>query len=424
MIRSILALLLLAGSGVAVQAAETELRFYYPVAVGGPITKIIDDYAEAFAAEHPGTRIKPVYSGDYVQTIAKALTAVKGGDPPEMAILLAADIMTLTDEDVVVALDDLVTTADERAWLAGFYPAFMENARLNGKTFAVPFQRSTPILYWNKDLFRAAGLDPEKGPASWEEMLSFAKELTRKDAAGTVVQWGIQIPSDGNTSWLFTGLATTNAVRLNDPTGSHTNFDDPKAVEALQFWYDLSKKYGVQPSGLVSWGTTPRDFLEGKCAMMWTTTGNLTNIRKNAGFPFGVAMLPQNLNYGAPTGGGNFYIFNGTTPEKQRAALQFIKWMTEPARAAEWSIKTGYVATSPAAYATDAMRTYTKDFPQAVVARDQLEFAVPEITVHDGQHVMKVINDALQATMTGSKPAGAALKDAQAEAERILRSYR
>src|SRR3954452_2301983 len=89
-------------------AAETELRFYYPIAVSGPITKLIDGYAAEFEKQNPGVKVKPVYAGDYVQTIGKALTAMKGGDTPEMAILLAADIITLTDENAVAPIEDFV----------------------------------------------------------------------------------------------------------------------------------------------------------------------------------------------------------------------------------------------------------------------------------------------------------------------------
>lgn len=405
-------------------AQDMELRFYFPIAVSGPITKIIDGYAAEFEKLNPGVKIKPIYAGDYVQTIGKALTAMKGGDTPEMAILLAADIITLTDENAVLAIDDLAKTADDKAWLAGFYPGFMENAQLGGKTYAIPFQRSTPVLYWNKDLFKEAGLDPDKGPVNWQEMVDFAKKLTKKDAAGNVTQWGIQIPTDGNTSWLFTGLTTSNGARLFTPDGKKTNFADPKVVEALQYLIDLSKAHGVQPPGLTSWGTTPKDFLEKKLAMMWTTTGNLTNIKNNASFPFGVAMLPAKVSYGAPTGGGNFYIFKNIPPAKQEAAFKFVRFMTTPERAAEWSIATGYVATSQAAYDTPAMKAYLAGFPQAGVARDQLKFAVPEITVHEAQRVMKVFNDNLQAAITGGKTAKVAMDDAQREAERILRDYK
>jgi sn-glycerol 3-phosphate transport system substrate-binding protein len=184
----------------AASAADVEVRMYFPVAVGGPVTKIIDDYAAGFEKENPGIKIKPIYAGDYQQTVAKVLTAIKGGDIPETAILLAADLFLLTDEDVVAPMDDFVKSADDKAWMNTFYPAFMENAKLKGKTYAIPFQRSTPVLYWNKDAFKAAGLNPEKGPATWAEMRDMAKKLTKKDATGATTQWGIQIPSDGNTA--------------------------------------------------------------------------------------------------------------------------------------------------------------------------------------------------------------------------------
>jgi sn-glycerol 3-phosphate transport system substrate-binding protein len=415
-------LALAATRALPARAADTEIRFYYPIAVGGPITKIIDSYAADFEHENPGVKIKPIYAGDYVQTIGKALIAIKGGDIPECAILLAADIITLTDENAVTPLDELVKTAEDKAWLEGFYPAFMENARLKGKTYAVPFQRSTPVLYWNKDAFKEAGLDPEKGPASWDEMRDFAKKLTKKDG-GNVARWGVEIPSDGNTSWLFSGLTAANGVRLMNPDGTKVVFDDPRVIEALQFLLDLSAKDAVQPAGLTSWGTAPRDFLEGKLAMIWQTTGNLTNIKQNAKFPFGVAMLPKRKQYGAPTGGGNFYIFKGVSPEKQEMTLKFVKFMTQPERAANWSLATGYVATSPAAYATETMKKYIDAFPQAAVARDQLQYAGPEITVHEGQRVMKVFNDNLQAALTGGKTPEVAMKDAQREADRILKDY-
>lgn len=80
---------------------------------------------------------------------------------------------------------------------------------------------------------------------------------------------------------------------------------------------------------------------------MWTTTGNLTNVRTNAKFPFGVGMLPANTRLGSPTGGGNFYIFKNSTPEERKAAVKFVQWMTTAERAAQWGIDTGYVAVRP-----------------------------------------------------------------------------
>jgi sn-glycerol 3-phosphate transport system substrate-binding protein len=396
--------------------ADTEITLYYPVAVGGPITKIIDGYAADFEKENAGIKVKPVYTGTYQESIVKALTAHKSGQPPTTAILLSTDMFTLIDEDAIAPIEDFDTKV--------FYPAFMANSQTGGKTWGIPFQRSTIVLYWNKELFKEAGLDPNKAPENWNEMLAFAQKLTKKDASGNVTQWGVQIPSSGFPYWLFQGLTTPNGVELMNAAGTETYFDKPQVVEALQYWVDLGRKHKVMPTGVVEWGTTPKDFFEKKVAMIWTTTGNLTNVKNNAKFDFGVAMLPAKVRRGSPTGGGNFYIFKKATKEQQAAAVKFAKFMTQPERAAQWGIETGYVAVRPDAWQTPKMQEYVKGFPVAAVARDQLQYSVAELSTHDNQRVTKALNDGIQAALTGAKEPAQAMKDAQAEASRILRAYK
>src|SRR6186713_2648172 len=320
----------------ALAQAPVEVPFFFPVAVGGPITKIIDGYAADFEKDNAGIKLHPIYSGSYQDTIAKALTAVKSGEPPVTSILLSTDMFTLIDEDAIVPFDDLIKTDADRAWLRSFYPAFMENSQTGGKTWGVPFQRSTIVLYWNKELFKEAGLDPNRPPENWKEMLEYAQKLTKRDASGNVTQWGVQIPSSGFPYWLFQGLTTPNGVELMNAAGTETYFDKPEVIEALQYWVDLGRKHKVMPTGVIEWGTTPKDFFERKVAMIWTTTGNLTNVKNNAKFDFGVAMLPEKKRRGSPTGGGNFPAFKHATHEQPAAARKFAQWMTAPARAAQW----------------------------------------------------------------------------------------
>jgi len=417
-----LGLAMLAGAAVAQQA--TEITFYYPIAVGGPITKIVDGYAEQFSKEHPSIRVKPVYTGTYQESVVKALTAHKSGEPPTTAILLSTDMFTLIDEDAIVPWDELARASDDAAWMKSFFPAFMKNSQTGGKTWGIPFQRSTIVLYWNKEIFKEVGLDPNKAPATWAEQMEFAKKLVKRDSAGNVVRWGVQVPSSGFPYWLFQGFTTQNDGLLMNEAGTQTYFDDPKVVEALSYWVDLSAKHKVMAPGVLEWGTTPKDFFEKKTAMMWTTTGNLTNVRNNAKFDFGVAMLPAGRHRGSPTGGGNFYVFKKASATQQQAAVTFAKWMTSPERAAQWGIDTGYVAVRPDAWQTAAMKKYVADFPAAAVARDQLQYAVAELSTHENQRVTKALNDGLQAALTGAKSPAQAMKDAQAEAERILRPYR
>ncbi len=137
------------------------------VAVGGPITKLIDTYAADFEKENPNIKVRPIYAGSYQETIVKALTATRSGTPPVTSVLLSTDMFTLIDEDAIVPFDDFIRTDADREWLKGFL------SRLHGKQpdrrqdLGIPFQRSTWCSTGTREMFREAGLDPEKPPQNW-----------------------------------------------------------------------------------------------------------------------------------------------------------------------------------------------------------------------------------------------------------------
>ncbi|MDH3411671.1 MAG: ABC transporter substrate-binding protein [Gammaproteobacteria bacterium] len=416
--------LLLAFSFGGAALAATELTMYYPVAVGGPLTKVVDSLVADFHKEHPDIKVNAIYAGNYNDARIKALAALKSGAPAQLSVMFSIDIYELMEQDAIVAFDDIVTTEEEKAWLKSFYPTLMENGVTQGKVWGIPFQRSTIVMYYNKDAFRDAGLDPEKPPQNWSELASMGKQLVKKDAGGNVERWGVMIPSTGYPYWMFGALTMQNGQVLMNDSGNQTYFDSPAVVEALGFWRDLGTKYEVMPSGTIEWGTLRQNFLEGKTAIMWHSTGNLTAVKSNAKFDFGVDMLPASKRRGTPTGGGNFYIFKQTTPEERKAALTFIRWMTDAERAAEWSIATGYIGTRPAAYQTPKLVNYVTQFPPAAVARDQLAYATAELSTYQTGRVRKLLDDAIQSVLTGAKSPEEALGDAQQQADRLLKRYR
>ena len=411
-------------AAVATAQAAVELSMYYPVAVGGPLTKIVDDMVADFEKEHPDIKVKAIYAGNYNDARIKALAALKSGKPAQLSVMFSIDIYELIEQDAIVAFDDIVETGEEKAWLKSFYPALMGNGITQGKTWGIPFQRSTIVMYYNKDAFREAGLDPEAPPANWSKFVESGKKLVKKDASGRVERWGAMIPSTGYPYWMFGALTMQNGQVLMSGDGKQTYFDDPAVVGALQFWVDLGRKHQVMPAGTIEWGTLRQQFLEGKTAIMWHSTGNLTVVKKKAKFDFGVAMLPASKRRGTPTGGGNFYIFKQTTPEERKAALTLIKWMTQPERTAEWSIRTGYLGTRPDAYETAKLKSYVAGFPPAAVARDQLKFATPELSTYQTGRVRKLLDDAIQAALIEAKTPKAALGSAQSQADRLLKRYR
>jgi sn-glycerol 3-phosphate transport system substrate-binding protein len=314
--------------------------------------------------------------------------------------------------------------ADAAAWLAGFYPAFMANSRADGKTWGVPFQRSVMVAYYNKDAFRQVGLDPDLFPTTWQGQGEAAAKLTKRDASGHVDRWGIKMAADlGNAQWTMTALANQNDQLLMDSAGTHVMLETPKAIEALAYWHSLSIKFKATPEGVTEWGTLPTDFLNGNTGIIWSTTGNLTNLRSKATFPFGVAALPGRASPHTVTGGGNLYFFKNANPDERLAALRFARWLSDPQRAADWSIHTGYIAPRPDAYQTAAMKKYVAEVPAAGLVPGFLDTAAGELSTYENRRVYKALTDNVQACLIGGKTPAQAMHDAQTEADRILRPF-
>ena len=219
------------------------LRFFYPVGVAGPLARVIGEMAEEYNRITPGVRVEAIYSGGYADTIARALTAAKAKNPPELAVLTAADVWTARDADIIEPLDGFIQSAGGSEYLRRFYPAFLRDGEIKGRQYAIPFQKSTPIFYYNKAAFREAGLDPERPPQNWTELLEMAKKLTIV-RGGEVVRWGLQIPID---QWLFSAYVMQNGGRINSEDGTRTFLNSPEAVAALQFMVDMALKDRVMP---------------------------------------------------------------------------------------------------------------------------------------------------------------------------------
>ena len=410
-------------------SGKIELSFYFPVNVGGPITVLIDKICADFTLENPNIVVKPVYTGNYDDTVNKIQAAIQAKNPPDLFINLATQRFSMAASKAAMPLDGLIAAdgAAGKAYIDDFLSGFMEDSWVDGKIYSIPFQRSTMIIYYNKDAFAEVGLDPEKAPKTWSELADYSQKLVKKDAAGNITRYGVGIAlNSGSAQWGFTGFCLQNSTdgrNLMSDDGKKVFFDTPENVEALQFWLDLQNKYQVMQKGIVQWTDLPGQFLNGQVAIIYHTTGNLTNINNNAKFKFGTAFLPGSKRVAAPTGGGNFYISEGLPKARQDAAWKFIKFATTPERAAQWSLDTGYVATRKSAVDSQIMKDYYAKLPQAKVAFDQIPLAKPELTTYNSAQIWRIFNDAVQSAVTGEKTAAQALKSAQADAEEVLRRF-
>ncbi len=420
----LLCLVMITALAVPALAADdvVELTMFFPVNVGGDVAKLVDKMAEDFNAENPDVHVTAVYTGNYDDTVTAIQTAIQGGNAPDLFVSLATQRFTMASTGMAMYLDDLIAEdPDGQAFVDDFIDGFMLDSYVDGHIISIPFQRSTMVMFYNKDAFAEVGLDPEAPPTTWDEMVDYAQKLTNDDRYGV----GIALNS-GSAQWAFTGFSLencTNGCGLMNANGKEVYFDTPENVEALQLWLDLQNKYKCMAEGIVQWTDLPTQFLNGQVAMIYHTTGNLANIRKNADFDFGVCYMPGNKQYGAPTGGGNFYITAGIDEAHQKAAWRFIRFCCDTDRASQWSIDTGYVATRESCLESDVIKNYYAEVPQARVAFDQIQFAQPELTTYNAAECWRILNDNIQAAVTGEMTAAEALANAQEEADYMLEDY-
>jgi len=415
----LLAVLSLTGSGDApAQAKLIRLTFYYPVGVAGPLAKVIGDMTDQFNKSHPGMEVVPVYSGDYDPTLQKVQTAVMAGNPPDVLIVEISELHTLLAMNAILPLDDYVKKAEGGKYWDDFFPAFRENSVVRGKIWWIPFQRSTPVLYWNKEAFRKAGLDPEKPPKTWDELKDYAKKLMIREG-NEVRQWGVTI-SGGWHDWLFEAFVRQNGGWLINPDGNQANFNSKEAVEALEFWVDLLNREKVGPPHS-TWASTPPDFVAGRTAMLYHSTGILTFLKNSAKFDFGVAFMPGKKSYGAEVGGGNMAIARKIPKERQDAAWKFIEWMTSAENAAKWSIASGYVATRVSSYDLPEMKAHVEKNPQYLVARDQLKYASAKMMAPNYQKIREILKKQLDDAVDAKVSSKDALETVQKQVLSVIK---
>lgn len=190
----------------------------------------------------------------------------------------------------------------------------------------------------------------------------------------------------------------------------------------MQFWADLANKHKVMPRHRTFPISVP-DFAAGNTAMLIHSTGNLRFVRDSAKFEWGTAFLPKHKRQAVAIGGAGIYIFKKAPREKQEAAWRFIKFATSREIQARWNIGSGYIATRKAAFDLPVMKEYTAKLPQALVARDQLPYALPEMSTHENWKMRHVFVTTFQEILDEKYSAEEGMKRAQAEIEKILGPY-
>ena len=407
------------------EGEKTVIQFFFPVQLGGAAANMIDQLVAEFEEANPDIDVDQVFCGNYSDTLTKLTLGLESGEAPQL-VILDQRLLSLIAMDAVVCLEDYIAADGGDELMNDFYPGYLASGIYDGKQYALPFQRSVIAMFYNKDHFTEAGLDPEKPPMTWDEYLEIGPKLTKKNEDGSVAHWGVGIATSGwiQQSMCISASETNQKVFSED--GKHVYFDTDAVRKAIQFCLDL-KACGASEEGVLSDSTMPASFIEGALTMCAISSGNLTNINNSVDFNYGVCMMPAcATEYGASIGGGgDMYMIkcDKTTQEQYDATWKFMRFMSEPDTQARWSVATGYIASRISAKESETMKNYFETVPQAAVMYDILEHAFQQMSVYESSQIGTLFNNMFESVITGESDIESAVAYAQSEAEYTLEDY-
>lgn len=312
----------------SVSAQNLTFWHYWDGANGQVLQGLIDRYE----ADNPGVTIESVFvpGGELVTRLQ---TAIQGRQTPSMAISDLVAMPLLTDSGALVPLDDFIAESDLD--LDDYFPGPMIYGLRDGQRYSLPVTASNLALFWNKDLFEQAGLDPESPPQTWGELVEFGQTIKENTGA-----WGYELFTDGGegTSWQWQVFLWSAGGDLLSDDLSEVAFNSPAGERALQEWVDLVHEDGV--STIAPWGL----FGRGEAAMVMDGSWMTQFFPMQVDFPLGSAMFPaaDPGETASNLGGEQIFIFDGDDSTTQ-AAWDFIEWFSSTAVQVEWDRGTGFM---------------------------------------------------------------------------------
>lgn len=392
---------------------KVKLAFMYPVGVSGDINRLVSGMIANFNASHSDIQVEAIYAGSYDNTEQKVMTALGVGDPPATWLPINSMMTSFLAMD---ALEDITALAKADDIYQDFLPGFLGTCISDGKLYGLPFQCSTPVLYYNKAVFEKAGAKP---PTNWTELEAAAKALTVRQG-DTVSQWGLTI-GGGWHDWIFESFVRQNGLVFW--TKDKVAFDAPESIEALEFWLRMAQAKHMPAAS--TWESSANDFMAGRTAMLYHSTGSMTNIMKSASFPVGVVPMPKGKQLGSVMGGGPILIAKKQPDAHKRAAWTFARWMTNTANQAQWCVDTGYLAARKSSWEEPVLKKHVAAHPEARAAFVTAEVAGAFLQVPGYHKVRTFLQSAIDRTLAGEIKPAVALKEATTksnlEIQRTLR---
>ncbi|MCH8999670.1 MAG: sn-glycerol-3-phosphate ABC transporter substrate-binding protein UgpB [Proteobacteria bacterium] len=410
-------------------AAQIEIQWWH--AMGGALGETVNDIAAGFNRSQTDYVIKAVYKGNYTETMTAGIAAFRSGKPPHIMQVFEVGTATMMAAKgaiypVYKLMADEGIPFDESRYLSaviGYYTT------TDGKLLSMPFNSSTPVVFWNKQAFEKAGLD--RAPETWEEMGEFSKKIIASGGAecGFTIGWQSWSMLENFSAWHDVPFAT----KENGFAGLDTEFvfNSPLHVKHIQQLADWQADKVFTYGGRRGEGNPL--FANGKCAMLINSSAYYSGLRKSTKFDFGTSQLPYWSGVkGAPQnsiiGGATLWVLQGHPKGDYAGVAAFLNYLSDVFVQTFWHQNTGYVPITNAAYELTKRSGYYEKNEGRDVAIIQMSAKAPTANskgLRLGSFVQTrdIINDELEAIWAGKKTAQQGLDDAVARGNKLLRKF-
>lgn len=414
--------------------AATEIQWWH--AMGGELGAKLEEIAKNFNDSQTDYVIKPSYKGNYVETMTAAIAAFRAKQQPAIVQVFEVGTGTMIAAKgaiypVYQLMADQGEPFDPAAYLApvaGYY------TDTEGNMLSMPFNSSTPIMYYNKTVFEKAGLDPNAPPKTWAEMEAASKKIVESGAAkcGFTTGWVSWIQTENLSAWHNQPIGTLE----NGFGGLDAKLEVNGPVQ-VKHWGNLKKwadeglyKY----AGPLGGDNAPPMFYSQECAMMMNSSGSRAAVVANAkDFDLGFAMLPYYDDVeGAPQnsiiGGATLWVLQGRDPEEYKGVAKFFNYLSSPEVQADWHQFSGYLPITTAAYELSQKQGYYEANPGADTAIKQITLNPPTANskgLRFGNYVQirTIIDEEFEQLLAGKKDAQAALDGVVERGNKLIEEF-
>jgi sn-glycerol 3-phosphate transport system substrate-binding protein len=410
--------------------AQVEIQWWH--AMGGALGEKLNQIAAGFNATQSDFKVVPVYKGNYTETMTAAIAAFRAKQQPHIVQVFEVGTATMMAAKGAVypvyqLMNDAGEPFDPGAYLAAVTGYYTDT---EGNMLSMPFNSSTPVLYYNKEAFSKAGLDPASPPATWPALEEASKKLQASGVAcGFTTGWQSWVQIENFSAW------------HNTPIGTKSNgfggLDTELVINSPAHVRHIGQLAEWQKSKIFDYGGRRSDsapkFYNGECAMYMNSSAAYAGVKKNVTFPFGVSMLPYWPDVsGAPQnsiiGGATLWVLKGHSDKDYKGVARFFSYLSSPAVQADWHQFTGYLPITHAAYELTRSQGFYDQNPGTETAIKQITYKPPTanskgLRFGNFVQIRDVINDEMEAIWAGNKSAQQGLDDAVSRGNDLLRRF-